>query len=81
MLMFTVATPGETDKFCDITIADILGPLKVAADIERERDANFSLLSYSFSLVGPGRQHKPKHTSRGWEVQGNANVYGVRAHT
>ena len=47
---------------CDITVADILGPLKEAsfsaesADCsERARDANFSLLSYSFSLVGLGR--------------------------
>ena len=49
-------------KMCDITVADILGPLKEAsfsaesADCsERARDANFSLLSYSFSLVGPCR--------------------------
>ena len=80
MLMFTVATPGEADKFCDITIADILGPLKVAADIERERDANFSLLSYSFSLVGPGRQHNLKHIA---QLGGSGQckcVWGAGAH-
>ena len=50
MLIFAVATPDENDKLCDITIADILGPKKAA---NRERDANFSLPSYSYSLVGP----------------------------
>ena len=46
---------------CDITVADILGPLmkevggtgaEVADSSDRARDANFSLLSYSYSLVG-----------------------------
>ena len=46
-------------KTCDITVADILGPLillnsKVTDSMDRPRDANFSLLTYSFSLVGPG---------------------------
>ena len=36
-------------SMCDITISDILGPWKD----ETQRDANFSLLSYSFNLVGP----------------------------
>ena len=52
---------------CDITVADILGPLlatesgtsaEVADGSDRARDANFSLLSYSFSLVGPGSNLK-----------------------
>ena len=80
MLIFAVATPDENDKLCDITIADILGPLLegAAGIVDRERDANFSLLSYSFSLVGPARQHNLKHIAwlggsgqckcvRGWE--------------
>ena len=69
--------PGaNSPKTCDITVGDILGPLKEEAgtagknkekkgeeagdaadsrDVsDRERDTNFSLLSYSFSLVGPG---------------------------
>ena len=50
---------------CDITVADILGPLlteaggtsaEVADGSDRPRDANFSLLSYSFSLVSPAQQ-------------------------
>ena len=50
--------PSET---CDITVADILGPLlekeadtsaEVVDSCDRARDANFSLLSYSYSLVG-----------------------------
>ena len=52
--------PSET---CDITVADILGPLlekeagtsssaRVVDCSNRARDANFSLLSYSYSLVG-----------------------------
>ena len=70
LLMQSVANLGtaEADKVkddqpktCDITVADILGPLlekevgnssEVANCSERARDANFSLLSYSFSLVG-----------------------------
>ena len=46
-------------NICDITVGDIIGPQKdtaaeAANSSERARDANFSLLSYSFSLVGPG---------------------------
>ena len=42
---------------CDITVGDIIGRLKdtdaeAADSLDRARDANFSLLSYSFSLVG-----------------------------
>ena len=59
------AKPSEakTLETCDITVGDILGrrPLKQkeagtgAGDaVDVSRDANFSLLSYSFSLVGPG---------------------------
>ena len=49
---------------CDITVADILGPLlekeagTSAEMADRARDTNFSLLSYSFSLVGPGSNLK-----------------------
>ena len=35
---------------CDITVSDVIGPLKEKGVIG-VRDANFSLLSYSFSLV------------------------------
>jgi hypothetical protein len=66
LLMQSVANLGSTEadkddqsETCDITVADIIGPLKevgnsseVANCSERARDANFSLLSYSFSLVG-----------------------------
>ena len=68
LLMQPVADLGMTEvgkegqpTMCDITVADILGPLlkeagtsaKAANCSDRARDANFSLLSYSFSLVGP----------------------------
>jgi hypothetical protein len=52
---------------CDITVADILGPLlekeagtsaEMADGSDRARNTNFSLLSYSFSLVGPGSNLK-----------------------
>ena len=52
----------DSQSKCDITVADILGPLlkkkagtsaEVADGSDGARDANFSLLSYSFSLVGP----------------------------
>ena len=37
---------------CDITVGDVIGPLLSAREaVIRVRDANFSLLSYSFSLV------------------------------
>ena len=52
---------AKMPEFCDITVGDILGPLNKeeagtgAGDaVDVSRDANFSLLSYSFSLVGPG---------------------------
>jgi len=50
---------------CDITVADIIGPLlekeagtsaEVVGGSDRARDANFSLLSYSYSLVVLGSQ-------------------------
>ena len=51
LLICPVADLGPSAaRTCDITIADILGPKKAA---NRERDANFSLPSYSYSLVGP----------------------------
>jgi hypothetical protein len=70
LLMQPVANLGssetKTSETCDITVGDILGPLKTkqgagagdGSDVSRDanllRDADFSLLSYSFSLVGPG---------------------------
>ena len=37
---------------CDITVADIIGPvLEKVGGSDRARDANFSLISYSYSLV------------------------------
>ena len=58
---------SQSTVMCDITVADILGPLlkkkastsaEVADGSDGARDANFSLLSYSFSLVGPGSNLK-----------------------
>ena len=66
LLMLPVANLGAGNqsgpKMCDITVADILGPKVimnkravahsgVEASGATDRDANFSLLSYSFSLV------------------------------
>ena len=60
-----IAVGEDSDEYlsdtCDITVADILGPLlekeadtsaKMVDGCDRARDANFSLLSYSYSLVG-----------------------------
>ena len=62
LLISPVALLGagaHKDDKCDITVADILGLLEAgtgageAADgIDRTRDGSFSLLSYSYSLVG-----------------------------
>ena len=61
LLMLPVASLGAANENtlnnCDITVADILGPkvptpAGVRSDVT-DRDANFSLLSYSFSLVHP----------------------------
>ena len=46
-------------NMCDITVGDIIGRQKdtdaeATNSSDRARDANFSLLSYSFSLVGSG---------------------------
>ena len=69
LLMQSVANlaAAETNEdTCDIAVADILGPLlekeagtsaEVADGSDRARDANFSLLSYSFSLVGLSSQN------------------------
>ena len=66
-----VSNEDDPRKTCDITVADIMGPLillnkevgtgaSAAADcMDQPRDANFSLLSYSFSLVGPARALNP----------------------
>lgn len=80
LLMQPVANLGATEadkddqpETCDITVADILGPLlkevgnsaelaNIRAD--RARDANFSLLSYSFSLVGRAPQQQFRTTRR-----------------
>ena len=57
LLMQSVKNLGPTEanslETCDITVADILGPKRgiEAGDEVNSRDANFSLLSYSFSLV------------------------------
>ena len=79
---------------CDITVADILGPLlekesgtsaevvdgsesgtsaEVVDDSDRARDANFSLLSYSFSLVGLSSQtSRNVQLCQGWDIAGRA---------
>ena len=72
LLMLPVANLGaanENDlKKCDITVADILGPkVPTPAGVESDvtdRNANFSLLSYSFSLVHPSNL-EPSNTERG----------------
>ena len=62
---------------CDITVADILGPLLkevgTSAEVadgseDRARDTNLSLLSYSFSLVGPGSNLKQRVAERRCKV-------------
>ena len=78
LLMQPVANLGTTQAgkddqptTCDITVADILGPLLkeagTSADVANcsdvARDANLSLLSYSFSLVGCAPQ-KQLRTAR-----------------
>ena len=51
---------GSMPETCDITVGDILGPVITSEEegsrnaVDRPRNANFSLLSYSFSLVSPG---------------------------
>ena len=71
LLMCPVADLGAVakgqKKKCDITIADVIGPLD-ATDTSVDftgalpRDANFSLLSYSFSLVGSMSLEREEHT-------------------
>ena len=66
LLMQPVASPAATEtndpsNTCDITVADIIGPLLgkeagTSAKVVDARDVNFSLLSYSFSLVGLSSQ-------------------------
>ena len=69
-------------KMCDITVGDILGPLKKKQEagngtdkaVDRARDVSFSLLSYSFSLVGPAasilkhKQSGDTSCSIGWNA-------------
>ena len=56
---------------CDITVGDVIGPLKEKG-VNGVRDANFSLLSYSFSLVSsklkPSRGTLPL-SSRGASIE------------
>ena len=60
LLICPVANLGRSmanrPKKCDITIADILGPLEGGKPAIRARDANFSLPTYSYSLVGLGSE-------------------------
>ena len=87
LLMQPVANLGATEadkddqpEMCDITVADILGPplkevgtgAEAANCSDRERDANFSLLSYSFSLVG----RAPAATSNSALLMGPAAKQG-----
>ena len=55
----SVNSEDGAPETCDITVADIIGPLKedagASGSMDRARDDSFSLLSYSFSLVGPGK--------------------------
>ena len=75
LLMLPVANLGAGNqsgpKMCDITVADILGPKVimnkravapsgVEASGATDRDANFSLLSYSFSLVHSNSNLEPR---------------------
>ena len=63
-------------KMCDITVGDILGPLKKKQEagngtdkaVDRARDVSFALLSYSFSLVGPGK-HSQTQAKRRYKLQ------------
>ena len=79
LLMQPVANLGATEadkddqpEMCDITVADILGPplkevgtgAEAANCSDRERDANFSLLSYSFSLVSRAPAQQQLRTQR-----------------
>ena len=107
LLMQRVAKLGvaEVDKdgqseTCDITVADIIGPLllkevgtraEAPADCSnRARDARFSLLSYSFSLVGPAATLNsaplmgPHHTHgagrRRYNADGRTCVVTLAAH-
>ena len=61
--------PNEDDKLCDITVGDVLGPLIKKGGIG-DRDTNFSLLSYSFSLVS-------SHLERTEQSQ-RRKMYGLR---
>ena len=57
-----LALGSMPDETCDITVGDILGPVTRSEEqdsrnaVDRPRDPNFSLLSYSFSLVSPDSQ-------------------------
>ena len=73
LLMLPVASLGAANENtlnnCDITVADILGPkVPTPAGVESDvtdRNANFSLLSYSFSLVHPSNlEHRARPAAR-----------------
>lgn len=57
---------NKYDQLCDITIGDVLGPLIKPGGGIGDRDANFSLLSYSFSLVS-SHLERPKQSQRRWK--------------
>ena len=71
-----VASMDNQLHTCDITVADILGPLlekeagtssEMIDGSDRARDAKLSLLSYSFSLVGrSSRTSNNMQLCQGW---------------
>ena len=62
---------NEGDQMCDITVGDVLGPLKQG---EGDRDTNFSLLSYSFSLVSTVTSNGLSKTSGDYKARGLLQV-------
>ena len=59
-VLVTMHIPGSSANESDgndITVDDILGPLSSKSNMDQSRDANFSLLSYSFNLNSAMRGH------------------------
>ena len=54
---FTKLMMMPCTAYDDITVDDILGPLSSKSNMDQSRDANFSLLSYSFNLNSAMRGH------------------------
>ena len=54
---FTKLMMMPCTAYDDITVDDILGPLSSKRNMDQSRDANFSLLSYSFNLNSAMRGH------------------------